>query len=189
MTIEADIPENPNGVLYALGGAGGGLTCYVDDGYLCYEYNLFIIMRTKIRSARRLSPGRATIQIKTAVLEPKPGSPLSISMSVNGEDYGSDKIPISAPLIFSANDSSTSASASVGRYPSTTLTGHPSPSTAKSTPSTSATPHDHAHLQPIGAHQSDDHGNALPDSHLVRRRDQVPLVDRSAGMTVAVGIT
>jgi hypothetical protein len=27
-----------------------------------------------------------------------------ISMSVNGEDYGSDKIPISAPLIFSAND-------------------------------------------------------------------------------------
>jgi hypothetical protein len=77
VTIEADIPENPNGVLYALGGAGGGLTCYVDDGYLCYEYNLFIIMRTKIRSARRLSPGRATIQIKTAVLEPKPGSPLS----------------------------------------------------------------------------------------------------------------
>jgi hypothetical protein len=104
VTIEADIPENPNGVLYALGGAGGGLTCYVDDGYLCYGYNLFIIMRTKIRSARRLSPGRATIQIKTAVLEPKPGSPLSISMSVNGEDYGSDKIPISAPLIFSAND-------------------------------------------------------------------------------------
>ena len=104
VTIEADIPEDPNGVLYALGGAGGGLTCYVDDGYLCYEYNLFIIMRTKIRSARRLSPGRATIQIKTAVLEPRPGSPLSISMSVNGEDYASDKIPISAPLIFSAND-------------------------------------------------------------------------------------
>jgi hypothetical protein len=54
--------------------------------------------------AQMVSPGRATIQIKTAVLEPKPGSPLSISMSVNGEDYGSDKIPISAPLIFSAND-------------------------------------------------------------------------------------
>jgi hypothetical protein len=84
--------------------AGGGLTCYVDDGYLCYEYNLFFIMRTKIRSARRLSPGRATIQIKTAVLEPRPGSPLSISMSVNGEDDGSDKVPVSAPLLFSAND-------------------------------------------------------------------------------------
>ena len=52
VTIDADIPENGNGVLYALGGAGGGLTCYLDEGFLCYEYNLFIIMRTKIRSER-----------------------------------------------------------------------------------------------------------------------------------------
>jgi arylsulfatase len=104
VTIEANIPDDPTGVLYALGGAGGGLTCYVDDGYLCYEYNLFILMRTKIRSAQRLSPGRATIQIDTGVLEPKPGSPLSIAMTVNGEDYGGGKVPISAPLLFSAND-------------------------------------------------------------------------------------
>ena len=27
----------------------GGLTCFVEDGILCYEYNLFIIQRTKIR--------------------------------------------------------------------------------------------------------------------------------------------
>jgi hypothetical protein len=104
LTIEADIPDNPNGVLYALGGSGGGLTCYVDDGYLCYEYNLFIVMRTKIRSQRRLNPGRATIQIETTVLEPTPGSPLNISMSVNGENFGADKVAISAPLLFSAND-------------------------------------------------------------------------------------
>ena len=80
VTIEADIPDHPNGVLYALGGAGGGLTCYVDDGYLCYEYNLFIIMRTKIRSTQRLSPGPATIQIETTVLQRRPGSPLGISL-------------------------------------------------------------------------------------------------------------
>ena len=45
-------------MLYALGGAGGGLTCYIDDGYLCYEYNLFIVMRTKIRSDAALPAGR-----------------------------------------------------------------------------------------------------------------------------------
>ena len=33
VTIDLDIPADANGVLYALGGAGGGLTCYVDDGH------------------------------------------------------------------------------------------------------------------------------------------------------------
>ena len=50
VTIEADIPENPSGVLYALGAFSGGLSCYVKDGTLCYEYNLFEIERTKIRA-------------------------------------------------------------------------------------------------------------------------------------------
>lgn len=36
VTIEASVDENASGVLYKLGGAGGGLTCYADDGYLCY---------------------------------------------------------------------------------------------------------------------------------------------------------
>ena len=61
-------------------------------------------MRTKIRSPQRLIPGRAIIQIQTSVLEPKPGSPLSIIMTVNGQDYGRGNVPISAALHFSAND-------------------------------------------------------------------------------------
>jgi arylsulfatase len=104
VTIDVDIPDNPNGVLYALGGTGGGLTCYVDDGYLCYEYNLFILMRTKIRSPRRLNPGPAKIQVETRVLEPRPGSPLAISMTVDGQDYGTGQVAINAPLLFTAND-------------------------------------------------------------------------------------
>jgi hypothetical protein len=104
VTIEAELPAGASGVLYALGGTGGGLTCFLDDGYLCYEYNLFIIMRTKLRSARRLEPGPATIQIETNVLEPRPGSPLDISLTVNAESHGGGKVPVSAPLLFTAND-------------------------------------------------------------------------------------
>ncbi|WP_127553030.1 arylsulfatase [Actinoplanes sp. OR16] len=104
VTVDAEIPDGANGVLYALGGAGGGLTCYVDDGYLCYEYNLFILMRTKIRSPRRLDPGPAVIEIETSVLEPRPGSPLGVTLTVNGEKFGSGQVPISAPLLFTAND-------------------------------------------------------------------------------------
>jgi arylsulfatase len=104
VTIEAEIPAGAGGVLYALGGSGGGLTCYVDDGYLCYEYNLFIIQRTKIRSSRRLSPGPARIEIETRVLEPRPAGPLAISFTVDKEDFGGGRVPISAPLLFTAND-------------------------------------------------------------------------------------
>jgi arylsulfatase A-like enzyme len=104
VTIDAEIPADANGVLYALGGAGGGLTCFVDDGHLCYEYNLFIIMRTKIRSTRKLDPGRAKIEIETSVVEPRPASPLDISLTVNGESYGVGQVPVSAPLLFTAND-------------------------------------------------------------------------------------
>ena len=75
-------------MLYALGGARGGLTCYLDDGYLCYEYNLFILQRTKIRSAEPLPAGPAIIEIETAYEVAQPGGPLNISMSVNGAGRG-----------------------------------------------------------------------------------------------------
>jgi hypothetical protein len=85
VTIDADIPDGANGVLYALGGAGGGLTCYVDDGVLCFEYNLFILMRTQVRSEQQLPVGPVRIQIETVYAEAKPGgcfsAPMTASMS------------------------------------------------------------------------------------------------------------
>ena len=104
VTITADIPESANGVLYALGGTGGGLTAYFDDGFLCYEYNLFILQRTKIRSAEQVPAGSVTIEIETAYEEVRPGGPLNVTLKVNGTSVGSGTVPISAPLIFSAND-------------------------------------------------------------------------------------
>ncbi|MDQ4116132.1 MAG: sulfatase-like hydrolase/transferase, partial [Actinomycetota bacterium] len=104
VTIDADLPDRANGVLYALGGAGGGLTCYVEDGVLCYEYNLFIVMRTKLRSGQRLPAGPAKIKIETVYAEARPGGPLDVTMSVDGTEYGSGRVPVSAPLLFSAND-------------------------------------------------------------------------------------
>jgi hypothetical protein len=61
--MDAELPEKASGLLYALGGSGGGLTCYLDDGYLCYEHNPFILQRTKIRSEDRLRAGRTKIEI------------------------------------------------------------------------------------------------------------------------------
>ena len=77
VTIDADIPANANGVLYKLGANSGGLTCFVEDGVLCYEYNLFIIQRTKIRAKQKLPIGKVKIEVETVYAVPKPGGPLT----------------------------------------------------------------------------------------------------------------
>ena len=45
VTIDADVPEGANGVLYKLGSNSHALTLFAEDGVLCYEYSLFNIMR------------------------------------------------------------------------------------------------------------------------------------------------
>jgi arylsulfatase len=104
VTIDAVIPENAAGVLYKLGANSGGLTCFVDDGVLRYEYNLFIIQRTKIRATEKLPAGRVRIEIETGYVVPRPGGPLKVTMRANGKVVGEGTVPISAPLLFTAND-------------------------------------------------------------------------------------
>lgn len=104
VTIDVDIPANANGVLYALGAAAGGLTLYMDEGYLCYEYNLFILARTKIRSETKVAPGRAKLTVTTRYADPRPAGPLDITVARNGETLASGQVPVSAPLLFTAND-------------------------------------------------------------------------------------
>lgn len=104
VTIDVDVPDAGGGVLYALGAAAGGLTCYLDDGYLCYEYNLFILMRTKLRSATPVPAGRHTIVVQTTYAELRPGGPLDVTITVDGATVASGQVPVSAPLLFTAND-------------------------------------------------------------------------------------
>ena len=91
-------------MLYALGGVAGGLTCYLDGGVLCYEYNLFIISRTKIRSTARLPAGPTTIVVETQYAEQRPAGPLDVTIRVGGEVLANGRVPVSAPLLFTAND-------------------------------------------------------------------------------------
>ena len=134
VTIDATIPENASGVLYKLGGAGGGLTCYVDDGYICYEYNLFIIQRTKIRSAEKLPTGPVQIVVETTYAEPRPGGPLNIVITANGNEVARGTVPISAHSCSLPTTAWTSGSASAGQCRWTILTGCRSGLPARSVP-------------------------------------------------------
>ena len=83
VTIDANIPANAHGVLYALGAFSGGLVLYVQDGILSYEYNLFEIERTRISAKEKLPTG---------------------TVKVNGKTVAQGTVPLTAPLLFTAND-------------------------------------------------------------------------------------
>ena len=65
---------------------------------LCYEYNLFIIQRTKIRAKQKLPLGKVKIEVETAYAESRPAGSLNITMMVNGDVFAKGQVPISAPL-------------------------------------------------------------------------------------------
>jgi arylsulfatase len=102
--MEITVPENANGVLYALGGFSGGLSCYVIDGYLHYEYNLFEIDRTHIQSKSKLPEGKVTIEVVSTMKTDKKAGPMDVILKVNGKKVGKGEVPITAPLLFTAND-------------------------------------------------------------------------------------
>jgi len=104
VAMDVEIPADAKGVLYALGGFSGGLACYVEEGVLCYEYNLFEIQRTRLRAKGKLPAGKARIEVETTTLEPKAAGPLKVTLKVNGEVVAEGTVAVSAPLGFTAND-------------------------------------------------------------------------------------
>jgi arylsulfatase len=102
VTMELDVPQNANGVLYALAGFSGGITCYVKDGYLNYEFNLFEVQRTKIRSKGKLPTGKVKIEVESKLTK-SIGGPMDIILRVNGEVVGAGNVPAAMSLHFTSN--------------------------------------------------------------------------------------
>lgn len=104
VTMEVDVPDNANGVLYSLGGFSGGLTCYLKDGFLNYEFNLFMIDRTRIRSKEKLPIGKVKLEVETRLPGGKIGGPLDVTIRANGKEVAAGKVPISITLGFTVYD-------------------------------------------------------------------------------------
>lgn len=102
VSIDMEVPANANGVLYALGGAGGGLSYFMENGKLVYEYNMFIIERTDIESKEKLPAGRHHIEIRTELA--KPGAPATITITADGKEIAKGVVKRTAPVAFTANE-------------------------------------------------------------------------------------
>ena len=105
VTIEMECGADASGILYAMGGAGGGLTCYMDKGQLVFEYNLMIIDRSIAKSQDKISPGKHTIVVNTALKAPKPGAPADIVLSVDGQEVARTTAKMTVPAAFTASES------------------------------------------------------------------------------------
>ena len=104
VTVDAEIGENASGVLYALGGSGGGLTLYMDEGQLVYEYNMMIIERTIARSTSKIAPGKRRIEVTTQLASQKPLSPADVVLKVDGQEVAHTTVKRTVPAAFSASE-------------------------------------------------------------------------------------
>ncbi|TWU10252.1 Arylsulfatase [Allorhodopirellula heiligendammensis] len=102
VTIDLEVPEKANGVLYALGGSGGGLTVYLADGHLHYLYNMFIIEQYEAHSDDPLSVGKHKIEIKTSIDGMGKGG--TATLIVDGNEVGEAKLTRTVPVAFSASE-------------------------------------------------------------------------------------
>ena len=102
VTIDAEVGENASGVLYALGGACGGLALYMDKGHLVYEYNMMIIERYMARSNGKIAPGKHTIEVDTTIA--KPGAPADVVLKVDGKEVARTTVERTVPAAFTASE-------------------------------------------------------------------------------------
>lgn len=103
VTMEIEVADKASGVLYAVGGAGGGLALYMEDGHLVYEYNMFIIERYIGKSSQPLKAGSYKLTIDTQIQGP--GKSGVVTVSVDGEKALTTKLKQTVPVAFTATES------------------------------------------------------------------------------------
>ncbi|MCA9234344.1 MAG: arylsulfatase [Planctomycetales bacterium] len=102
VTVDVQVDEGASGVLYALGGNSGGVTLFLDQGRLKYEYNMLIIERTDVASEIPLMPGEHRIVVDTTIA--KPGGPAEVVLSVDGAEVARADVPRTVPAAFTASE-------------------------------------------------------------------------------------
>ena len=102
VVLDVEMEEGASGVLYAMGGASGGLALYMDKGHLAYEYNMMIIERYSTKSATPLLAGKHTIEVDTTIA--RPGAPGTVVITVDGAQVGNVELKRTVPLAFTATE-------------------------------------------------------------------------------------
>jgi arylsulfatase A-like enzyme len=102
--IELTAPANASGVLYALGGFSGGITLFMDQGHLVYEYNMLILERYQARSADNVGPGKHFVTVDTTFESSSPMSSATVVLNVDGSEAARVVVARTVPVAFTASE-------------------------------------------------------------------------------------
>lgn len=94
-TIDANIKvpsTGANGVVIAQGGRFGGYALYLHDGKPVFHYNAVGRDQFSVRAKQRLSPGAQRLTAAFVADENKPGTPGTLTLSVDGKEVASGRI-------------------------------------------------------------------------------------------------
>jgi hypothetical protein len=101
--ISAEVPEEVNGVIFAMGGYAGGVSLYALDGVLYYEYSALLLKRDKIEVGR-LPAGDVTIALEMRTPLER-AAPAQLAFWINGEKAATGTVQRTVPAVFTASES------------------------------------------------------------------------------------
>ena len=100
--IEARVPANANGVLFAMGGYAGGVSLYAFNGELRYEYSSLLLRRTRI-VVGRLPVGDVRIAMEMST-PPQRAAPAELIFWINGNQVAKGTVERTIPASFTASE-------------------------------------------------------------------------------------
>lgn len=89
-----------DGVLFALGGLGSGMSLYVKDGYPIFLYNLFESDVTKIKSSKKLPDGASSVKLVFDYDGEGPGKGATVTLYIKNEKVAEGKLAATVPARF-----------------------------------------------------------------------------------------
>ena len=100
--IEAEVPANVNGVIFAMGGYAGGVTLYAYEGELFYEYSALLLKRDKIKVGA-LPAGEVMVafEMRTPL---ERAAPAELKFWINGKEAATGTVQRTIPLTFTASE-------------------------------------------------------------------------------------
>jgi len=102
--IDAEIENNAEGVIFAVGGISSGFTVYMDKGFLKAEYNAMTLNRYKVASKSAISIGNVKIEVETKYDTKERLAPATLTLRVNGKEVGQGRIGRSVPATHTASE-------------------------------------------------------------------------------------
>jgi hypothetical protein len=102
--IDAETDKDTEGVLYSLGCISGGISAWIDEGKIHYEYNLYHLDRTRVISEGELPTGRLKIEVESRFEPGVRNGPAKVVIRVNGNAMAQGRIPRTTGYGLSGND-------------------------------------------------------------------------------------